>query len=73
MNIDVKVADVPFGTSIQDIEVPDVLKKRIPPGLEYFDAIFIISIVSSQKSPPGSGVPVAGIRLESKPSTSKVI
>ena len=44
-----------------------------PTILEYLDAIFIIFIVSSQKSPPGSGVPVAGIKLESKPSTSKVM
>ena len=36
-------------------------------------AILIIFIVSSQNKPPGSGVPVAGIMLESKPSTSKVM
>ncbi|SVE58683.1 uncharacterized protein METZ01_LOCUS511537, partial [marine metagenome] len=29
-------------------------------------------IVSSQNKPPGSGVPVAGIKLESNPSTSNV-
>ena len=33
-----------------------------PTILEYLDAIFIISIVSSQNKPPGSGVPVAGIK-----------
>ncbi|SVD52505.1 uncharacterized protein METZ01_LOCUS405359 [marine metagenome] len=32
----------------------------------------MILIVSFQNKPPGSGVPVAGITLESKPSTSKV-
>ncbi|SVB62801.1 uncharacterized protein METZ01_LOCUS215655, partial [marine metagenome] len=36
-------------------------------------AILIILIVSFQNKPPGSGVPVAGIKLESKPSTSNVI
>ena len=35
-------------------------------------AIFIILIASSQNKPPGSGVPVAGIMLESSPSTSNV-
>ena len=39
---------------------------------EFFTAIFIIFKVSSQSNPPGSGVPVAGIILESRPSTSKV-
>ena len=37
-----------------------------------FAAVFIMLIVSSQNKPPGSGVPVAGIKLESRPSTSKV-
>ena len=32
----------------------------------------MLSQVSSQNNPPGSGVPVAVIILESKPSTSKV-
>ena len=44
-----------------------------PTILEFFAAVFIIFNVSSQNNPPGSGVPVAGIMLESKPSTSKVI
>ena len=44
-----------------------------PTIFEDFAAIFIILIVSSQNKPPGSGVPVAGIKLESKASTSKVI
>ena len=39
MKINVAIDDIPFGTSIQDIKVPDVLKKRIPTGLEYFDAV----------------------------------
>ena len=43
-----------------------------PTMLEFFAAIFKILSVSSQNNPPGSGVPVAGIILESNPSTSKV-
>ena len=43
-----------------------------PTKFEFFAAILIISRVSSQNNPPGSGVPVAGIKLESKPSTSNV-
>ena len=39
MKINVKIEDIPFGTSIQDIEVPDILKKRVPTGLGYFDAV----------------------------------
>ena len=38
----------------------------------FFTAIFMISKVSSHSKPPGSGVPVAGIMLESNPSTSNV-
>ena len=30
MKINVRIDDIEFGTSIQDIVVPDVLKKRIP-------------------------------------------
>ena len=33
MKINVAIDEIPFGTSIQDITVPDVLKKRIPTGL----------------------------------------
>jgi len=43
-----------------------------PTILEFFAAILIIFIVSSQNNPPGSGVPVAAMTLESKPSTSNV-
>ena len=39
MKIHVRIDDIPFGTNIQDIKVPDVLKKRIPTGLQYFDAV----------------------------------
>ena len=37
MKLKVKIDDVPFGTSIQDIKVPDVLKKKVPTGLDFFD------------------------------------
>ena len=35
----IKIEDVAFGSSIQEITVPDALKKRIPCGLDYFQAI----------------------------------
>tara|TARA_B100000900_G_C20505428_1_gene685617 strand:- start:343 stop:1095 length:753 start_codon:yes stop_codon:yes gene_type:complete len=37
MKLNVKIEDIAFGTSIQDIKVPDMLKKRVPSGLGYFD------------------------------------
>ena len=43
-----------------------------PTIFEFLAAILIIAKVSSHNKPPGSGVPVAGIILESKPSTSNV-
>mgnify|MGYP005702821191 CR=1 FL=1 len=43
-----------------------------PTIFEFFAAIRIMFKVSSHNNPPGSGVPVAGIMLESNPSTSKV-
>ena len=43
-----------------------------PTIFEFFAAILIMFSVSSHNNPPGSGVPVAGIILESKPSTSNV-
>jgi DNA repair protein RadA/Sms len=60
MKINVRVDDIEFGTSIQDIVVPDVLKKRIPTGLGYFDAViggegFTPSMVSLFTGTPGAG------------------
>jgi DNA repair protein RadA/Sms len=60
MKINVAIDDIPFGTSIQDVKVPDVLKKRIPTGLEYFDAViggegFTPSMVTLFTGTPGSG------------------
>lgn len=60
MKINVAIDDIPFGTSIQDVKVPDVLKKRIPTGLEYFDAViggegFTPSMVTLFTGTPGCG------------------
>jgi len=60
MKLKVKIDDVPFGTSIQDIEVPDVLKKKIDTGIDYFNCIlggegFTPSMVSLFTGTPGAG------------------
>jgi DNA repair protein RadA/Sms len=60
MKIDVKIEEIPFGTSIQDIKVPDVLRKRIKTGLPYFDAVlggegFTPSMVTLFTGTPGAG------------------
>ena len=44
-----------------------------PTIFEFLAAILIIFKVSSHNNPPGSGVPVAGMMLESNPSTSNVM
>ena len=41
MKLDVKIDEIPFGTSIQDITVPDVLKKRVKTGTEWFDCVLV--------------------------------
>ena len=56
----IKVEEVAFGSSIQDVVVPDMLKKRVPSGLNYFDAIlggegFTPSAVSLFTGTPGAG------------------
>ena len=60
MKINVKVKDVPFGTSIQDVTVPDVLKKKVRTGLDYFDCVlggegFTPSMVTLFTGTPGAG------------------
>ena len=55
-----KIEEVAFGASIQDIKVPDVLKKRVKSGLPYFDCIlggegFTPSAVSLFTGTPGAG------------------
>ena len=37
MKLNVNIKDIAFGTSIQDITVPDMLKVKVPSGLGYFD------------------------------------
>jgi len=59
MKIDL-IQDIPFGTSIQAIKVPDVLKKRIRTGVGYFDAAiggegFTPSMVTLFTGTPGAG------------------
>lgn len=59
MKIDI-IQDIPFGTSIQNIKVPEVLKKRIPTGIGYFDAViggegFTPSMVTLFTGTPGAG------------------
>ena len=34
MKLKVKIDDVPFGTNIQDIKVPAILKKKVSTGLD---------------------------------------
>jgi len=60
MKIKVKIEDIAFGTSIQDIKVPDVLRKRVKTGLDYFDAVlggegFTPSMVTLFTGTPGAG------------------
>ena len=67
-------SDVTIGhlVMLHGCEIGDNSLISAPTILEFFAAILIIFNVSSQKSPPGSGVPVAGIMLGSNPSTSNV-
>ena len=56
----IAIEEVPFGASIQDIEVPEALKKRMPCGLDYFNAIlggegFTPSAVTLFTGVPGAG------------------
>lgn len=56
----IKVEEVAFGSSIQDIEVPKALRTRIPCGLDYFNAIlggegFTPSAVTLFTGVPGAG------------------
>ena len=61
MKIDLKnILEIPFGTNIQDIKVPDILKKRVPTGINYFDAViggegFTPSMVTLFTGTPGAG------------------
>jgi len=55
-----KIEDIPFGTSILDITVPDILRKRVRTGIGYFDAVlggegFTPSMVTLFTGTPGAG------------------
>jgi len=60
MKINVKIEEIPFGTSIQDVKVPSILKKRVRTGLGYFDCViggegFTPSMVTLFTGTPGAG------------------
>ena len=61
MKIDVNNdLDIAFGTSIQDIKVPEILRTRVPTGIKYFDAViggegFTPSMVTLFTGTPGAG------------------
>jgi DNA repair protein RadA/Sms len=64
----IKIEDIAFGSSIQDIEVPEALKKRIPCGLDYFNAIlggegFTPSAVTLFTGVPGAGKTTMMLKL----------
>ena len=60
MKLKVQIKDIAFGTSIQDIKVPAILKKRIRTGLSYFDTViggegFTPSMCTFFTGSPGAG------------------
>ena len=60
MKLNVQIKDIAFGTSIQDITVPSILKKRIKTGLNYFDTViggegFTPSMCTFFTGSPGAG------------------
>ena len=60
MKLNVKIEDIPFGTSIQKVKVPEILKKKVETGLEYFDDAlggqgFTPSMVTLFTGTPGAG------------------
>tara|TARA_A100001011_G_C14107027_1_gene755264 strand:+ start:167 stop:916 length:750 start_codon:yes stop_codon:yes gene_type:complete len=60
MKIDVKVKEVEFGTSINEVVVPKILRKRVSTGIQYFDAVlggkgFTPSMITYFTGTPGAG------------------
>ena len=60
MRIKTQVGDIPVGTNILDIEVPEALRKRVKSGLLYFDDAlggrgFTPSAVTLFTGTPGAG------------------
>ena len=55
-----RIDEIAFGTNIQDITVPDVLRRRVPTGIGYFDAVlggegFTPSMITLFTGTPGAG------------------
>ena len=60
MKLRTKINEIAFGTNIQDITVPDVLRIRVPTGIGYFDAVlggegFTPSMIMLFTGTPGAG------------------
>ena len=60
MKLNVKIEDIPFGSNIQNVKVPDILRKRVATGLDYFDDAlggqgFTPSMVTLFIGTPGAG------------------
>ena len=60
MKINVAVNEVEFGTYVTEVKVPDILRKRIPSGLDYFDSViggqgFTPSMITYFTGTPGAG------------------
>jgi len=55
-----RIDEIAFGTNIQNITVPDVLRRRVPTGIDYFDAVlggegFTPSMITLFTGTPGAG------------------
>ena len=60
MRINTQIEEIPNGTNILDVKVPDALRKRVKSGLEYFDDAlggkgFTPSAVTLFTGTPGAG------------------
>ena len=60
MKLNVKVEEIPFGSNIQTVKVPDILRKKVATGLGYFDDAlggkgFTPSMVTLFIGTPGAG------------------
>ena len=60
MRLNTSIEEIPVGTNILDIDVPDELRKRVKSGLEYFDDAlggkgFTPSMVTLFTGTPGAG------------------
>lgn len=70
MKIDVRLDDFEKFENVLDIEVPDILKKRIPSGIPYVDAIFNGGFLRTNTilftGTPGAGKSTLAIQLANK-------